>query len=59
MPENNYNKDYPPIDCPCGCKETEHRNVHTEAGIGEVEYALYCKACGTYLGYFEYGHWSY
>ena len=25
----NYNKDYPPIDCDCGCKETVKVNIET------------------------------
>ena len=54
----NYNKDNPPIDCECGCEETKKRNVVTQDNI-EVEYALYCKKCGAYLGTFEYGHWDY
>jgi hypothetical protein len=51
-----------PLKCDCGCKETEHRNIRTEDidGISvEVEYRLYCKKCGEYLGSFAYGHWDY
>ena len=51
-----------PLRCECGCKETERRNVNTEDIDGvqtEVEYSLYCKNCGTYLGHFAYGHWEY
>lgn len=59
MAAKNYDKDHPPIDCSCGCTETEHRNVYTQEGVGEVEYKLHCKACGAYLGYFVYGHWEF
>ena len=51
-----------PLDCDCGCEETEHRNISTENINGiptEVEYSLYCKKCGKYLGSFSYGHWEY
>lgn len=58
----NYNKDNPPIDCKCGCEETEERNIYKEDINGifvKVEYTLHCKKCGAYLGTYEYGHWSY
>ncbi len=51
-----------PIECDCGCKETEKRNVYKEDINGiftPVEWSLYCKDCGRYLGHFEYGHWEY
>lgn len=51
-----------PLDCDCGCTETEERNVYKEDinGISTtVEYSLYCKKCGRYLGFFSYGHWDY
>ena len=51
-----------PLDCECGCAETEQRNVYTEdiGGIPtEVEYDLYCKNRGKYLEHFAYGHWGY
>ncbi len=51
-----------PITCDCGCKETEQRNIYKEDIGGilvEVEYSLYCKNCGRYLGSFAYGHWEY
>ena len=51
-----------PINCDCGCKDTEKRNVVTEVIDGEdviVEYSLYCVKCGRYLGSFSYGHWEY
>ena len=51
-----------PIKCDCGCDETEKRNVYTEnidGNLVDAEYSLYCKECGTYLGYFSYGHWDY
>lgn len=54
----NYNKDYPPIDCECGCEEKEMRNTVYQDDIA-VEYFLHCKKCGQYLGYFAYGHWEY
>lgn len=51
-----------PLKCDCGCTETERKNVCTEDIEGkkiEVEYSLYCKNCGKYLGSFSYGHWEY
>ncbi len=51
-----------PIECGCGCEETEERNVYREDTNGiftPVEYSLYCKGCGRYLGHFAYGHWEY
>lgn len=51
-----------PLTCDCGCKETEQRNIYKEDIDGifvEVEYSLYCKDCGRYLGHYEYGHWEY
>lgn len=54
-----------PLNCGCGCKETEKRNISYEDldGINmpavPVEYYLHCKKCGKYLGYFAYGHWEY
>ena len=54
----NYNKDYPPIDCDCGCEITEMRNKEFQGNL-VVEYSLYCKKCGKYLGHFAYGHWEY
>lgn len=44
-----------PLKCDCGCMEIEHRNIRTDDidGISvEVEYRLYCKKCGEYLGSF-------
>lgn len=52
-------RDYPPIKCHCGNYKEEHRNVCIQDGVGEVEYDLYCKNCGKYLGYFCYGSWEY
>jgi len=51
-------RDYPPIECDCGCVEKEVRNEHFEDAI-LVEYDLHCKECGSYLGHFAYGNWSY
>ena len=51
-----------PITCDCGCKETEQRNIFSEDINGifvDVEYSLYCKNCGRYLGTYVYGHWEY
>ena len=58
MSKKNYDRDYPPIDCDCGCEETEVRNEVYEDGYRLVEYSLYCK-CGKYLGHFAYGHWEF
>ena len=60
----NYNKDYPPIDCDCGCEETVKVNIETipnnwKAVKQEAEYDLCCKKCGKYLGHFIYEHWEY
>ena len=49
----NYNKDYPPIDCDCGCEETVKINIETipdnwKAVKQEAEYDLCCKKCGKY-----------
>lgn len=54
----NDDRDNPPIDCPCGCKETIKKGVYYEE-CEEVEYFLHCKACGTFLGHFSYGSWQY
>lgn len=51
-----------PLECDCGCTETEERNVEMEDIAGTytpVEWSLYCKGCGRYLGHFAYGHWEY
>lgn len=51
-----------PLKCDCGCKDTEERNVEKEDIAGTltpVEWSLYCKGCGRYLGHFAYGHWEY
>ncbi len=51
-----------PIECDCGCEETEERDVYREDINGifiPVEYSLYCKGCGRYLGHFAYGYWEY
>ncbi len=53
-----------PIKCDCGCQETKKVNVRKEDmdGYGTlipVEWSLYCKGCGRYLGHFAYGHWEY
>ena len=51
-----------PLDCDCGCTETEERNVEKEDIAGTytpVEWSLSCKGCGRYLGHFAYGHWEY
>lgn len=50
-----------PTRCACGCEEFEKADVYTEEVHGrpvEVEYKLYCKNCGKYLGSYAYGHWS-
>lgn len=51
-----------PLECDCGCKGTEQKNICNEeidGALVPVEYYLYCKECGKYLGYFAYGHWEY
>ena len=51
-----------PLNCDCGCTETEERNVYKDDICGTltpVEWDLYCKNCGKYLGHFAYGHWEY
>ena len=47
-----------PLDCSCGCDETEEFDEHYEE-YGRCEYKLRCKGCGTYLGSYVYGHWDY
>lgn len=48
-----------PIDCNCGNYEEEKKDIYTEDCYGIVEYKLYCKNCGKYLGHFVYGAWEY
>jgi len=48
-----------PIKCPCGCEETEEYDKYCEEPFGVVEHKLKCKKCGTYLGIWAYGNWSY
>ena len=51
-----------PLDCDCGCTETEEINVYKDYIRGiftPVEWDLHCKKCGRYLGHFAYGHWEY
>lgn len=51
-----------PLDCGCGCTETEERNVYKEDICGTftpVEWDLHCKGCGKYLGHFAYGNWEF
>lgn len=51
-----------PLDCDCGCTETEEKNVYRDdiGGIyTPVEYDLHCKGCGKYLGHFFYGNWDF
>lgn len=47
-----------PIDCPCGCEETEECDEYYEE-YGRCEYKVRCKKCGTYLGSYAYGNWDY
>ena len=47
-----------PIDCQCGCEETEEYDEYY-AEYGRCEYKVRCKKCGTYLGSYAYGHWDY
>ncbi len=51
-----------PLECSCGCNETEERNVCTDDILGiftPVEWDLHCKGCGAYLGHYHYGNWDY
>ena len=58
----NLTTDELPLDCTCGCTETEDRNVYTENINGidvPVEWSVHCKSCGMYFGRFVYGHWEF
>lgn len=46
-----------PLECSCGCHETEERNICTDDILGiftPVEWDLHCKGCGAYLGHYYY-----
>lgn len=47
-----------PLECSCGCKETEEYDEYYEE-CGRSEYKLRCQKCSTYLGIWAYGHWDY
>jgi len=47
-----------PLECLCGCKETEDYDEYYEE-YGRSEYKTRCKKCGTYLGSWAYGSWDY
>lgn len=56
----NEREEVPPKCCPkCGSKETKMIDINY-GNPGEIhEYTLVCNDCGTYLGYWGYGHWEY
>lgn len=57
-PEYYEDQEKYPIKCPCGCEDTEQFDEYYEE-YGLCEYKLRCKKCGTYLGIWAYGNWSY
>lgn len=54
---DDYREDLP-IECDCGCKETEYYDEYYEE-YGRCEYKTRCANCGRYLGIYSYGHWDY
>lgn len=48
----------------CNSRNLEKRNIK-KSKVGdeehelEVEFNLYCKACGGYVASFDWGHWEY
>jgi len=48
-----------PTKCECGCTRQVKRNVTSQEGLVAAEYTLHCAACGSYLGSYSYGKWTY
>ena len=55
---DDYYKENLPIECDCGCKETEDYDEYYEE-YGRCEYKTKCANCGRYLGIYSYGYWDY